>query len=60
MRTLTLAGAIIAPANPGLYFLPTTIAEIVDFVAARTLDLLKVRHNLSRRWESNAYNAQSK
>lgn len=53
MRTLTLAGAVIAPANPGLYFLPTTVAEIVDFIAARTLDLLKVEHNLSRRWEPN-------
>ncbi len=53
MRTLTLAGAIIAPANPGLYFLPTTVSEIVDFIAARTLDLLKVQHNLSKRWEKN-------
>lgn len=53
MRTLTLAGAIIAPANPGLYFLPTSVAEIVDFIAARTLDLLKVEHNLSRRWEAS-------
>lgn len=51
MRTLTLAGAVIAPANPGLYFLPTTVDEIVDFIAARVLDLLKVEHTLSRRWE---------
>lgn len=50
-RTLTLAGAIICPTNPGLYLLPTSVEEVVDFVAGKVLDLLKVEHGLRVRWE---------
>jgi len=35
-QVLTQAGAILAPANPGFYLNPTTIGEVVDFVAGRT------------------------
>lgn len=45
------AGAIIMPTNPGFYLNPTSVSEIVDFVAARALDLVRVDHALSRRWE---------
>ncbi|MFK7759634.1 MAG: UbiX family flavin prenyltransferase [Phycisphaerales bacterium] len=51
MRTLSLAGAIIAPTNPGLYLLPTTIDEIIDFTVGKALDLLKIPHDLKTRWE---------
>lgn len=54
MRTLTLSGAIICPTNPGLYLLPTTVDEIVDFVAGKLLDLLKIPHDLKTRWEGGA------
>lgn len=50
MRTLTLAGAIIAPTNPGLYLLPTTIDELIDFTVGKALDLLKIPHDLKTRW----------
>jgi 4-hydroxy-3-polyprenylbenzoate decarboxylase len=50
MEQLTLAGAIICPANPGFYLLPNSIDEIVDFVVAKCLDLLKVEHTLKNRW----------
>ncbi len=50
METLTLAGATIAPCNPGFYFLPRSVEEVVDFMVARLLDLLKVEHALSARW----------
>lgn len=50
MEKLTMAGAIVAPANPGLYFLPERVDELVDFMASRWLDLLRVPHTLSRRW----------
>lgn len=53
MRTLTLAGAIICPTNPGLYLKPTTIEEIVDFIVGKVLDLLKVEHDLRTRWEDH-------
>lgn len=49
-RKLTLAGAIVAPANPGWYLKPTTTQELADFVAGKVLDLLGVPHDLVRRW----------
>jgi 4-hydroxy-3-polyprenylbenzoate decarboxylase len=49
-KILTDAGAIIAPANPGLYLNPTTVSEIADFVAGKLLDLLHVPHDLETRW----------
>lgn len=50
MRTLTLAGAIIAPANPGWYLKPEHLSDLADFVAARLLDALRINHNLTKRW----------
>lgn len=50
-KVLTDAGAIVAPANPGFYLNPTTIDEIVDFVAGKVLDLLHVPHDMATRWE---------
>lgn len=54
MRRVTEAGGIICPANPGFYLLPQSIDDLVDFVAARVLDVLGVEHGLHVRWgESN-------
>ncbi len=53
MRTLTLAGAIICPTNPGLYLLPESIGEVIDFVAGKVLDLLGVEHQMKTRWEDH-------
>src|SRR5258707_275673 len=50
-QALTQAGAILAPANPGFYLNPTTIAELVDFVAGKLLDLLQVPHTFDTRWD---------
>jgi len=50
MKAAAEAGAVVSPANPGFYFLPKTIDDIVDFVAARVLDQLKMPHTLSARW----------
>lgn len=50
MLRLAQAGAIIMPANPGFYFKPQTVEEIVDFMVARILDHLHVEHALSARW----------
>jgi len=50
-KTLTDAGAIVAPANPGLYLNPTTVGEIADFVAGKLLDLLGVAHSFDTRWD---------
>ena len=48
MLAATEAGAIVCPANPGLYHLPETVEEVVDTVAARVLDLLGVEHALGK------------
>ena len=50
MRTLTLAGAVLCPTNPGFYLKPTTVGEIVDFMVGKVLDLLKIEHALNTRW----------
>jgi 4-hydroxy-3-polyprenylbenzoate decarboxylase len=50
MLRLAQAGAVIMPANPGFYFKPQTVDEIVDFMVARVLDHLNVPHALSERW----------
>ncbi len=51
MRLATLSGAIVAPLSPGLYLGPTSIEDLVDFMAGRILDLLDVPHDLAIRWE---------
>ena len=53
-KILTDAGAIVCPANPGFYLNPTSVEEIVDFVAGKLLDLCGVRHALDTRWDPNA------
>jgi 4-hydroxy-3-polyprenylbenzoate decarboxylase len=51
MRTLTLAGAIVCPTNPGLYLAPKSVEDLVDFMAGKVLDLLGVEHRLDTRWK---------
>jgi 4-hydroxy-3-polyprenylbenzoate decarboxylase len=50
MLKLARAGAVILPANPGFYHHPKRIEDLVDFVVARVLDHLGIRHDLMRRW----------
>lgn len=50
-KLLTDAGAIVAPCNPGWYLNPTTIGEVVDFVAGKLLDLVGVHHTFDTRWD---------
>jgi 4-hydroxy-3-polyprenylbenzoate decarboxylase len=52
MLRLARAGAVILPANPGFYHRPQTVPEVVDFIVARILDQLSVRHELVPRWGS--------
>lgn len=50
-KLLTDAGAIVAPCNPGFYLNPTTVAEVIDFVAGKLLDLIGVKHAFDTRWD---------
>src|SRR5438093_2511056 len=50
-KILSDAGVIAAPCNPGFYLNPTTVGEVVDFVAGKLLDLLGVPHAMDTRWD---------
>jgi 4-hydroxy-3-polyprenylbenzoate decarboxylase len=50
-KLLTDAGAIVAPCNPGFYLNPSTVGEVVDFVAGKLLDLIGVSHVMETRWD---------
>jgi 4-hydroxy-3-polyprenylbenzoate decarboxylase len=50
MLALSRMNAVILPANPGFYHRPQSVEEIVDFIVARILDQLGVRHALTARW----------
>ncbi len=50
-KALSDAGVILCPTNPGFYLNPTTVGEIVDFVAGKLLDLVGVRHGFDTRWD---------
>src|SRR5919106_2702320 len=50
-KILSDAGVLLCPANPGFYLNPTTVGEVIDFVAGKLLDLLGVRHVLDTRWD---------
>lgn len=53
MQRLSEAGAIIAPLSPGFYLWPTSVDDLVDFMAGKLLDLLDVPHELKTRWEEH-------
>ena len=53
LELLTLAGAIILPANPSFYHQPKTVQEVVDTVVARVLDHLGLPQTLVPRWQED-------
>jgi 4-hydroxy-3-polyprenylbenzoate decarboxylase len=50
MLKLARIGVTILPPNPGFYYQPKTVEDIIDFVVARILDHLHVEHHLIPRW----------
>jgi 4-hydroxy-3-polyprenylbenzoate decarboxylase len=44
------AGAVVLPASPAFYAGAATVQQLVDFVAAKVLDVLGVPHSLITRW----------
>lgn len=50
MLTLSRMNAVVLPANPGFYHRPQTVEDIIDFIVARILDQLNIRHALMARW----------
>lgn len=51
METVTLAGGVILPATPGFYGKPKKVDDLIDFIVARVLDQLGVKHGLGKRWK---------
>ncbi len=50
MLRLVRGGAVILPPNPGFYHHPQNVQDMIDFIVARILDHLKVKHTLMPRW----------
>ncbi len=50
MLRVARAGATVMPANPGFYFQPKQVSDLVDFMAGRILDHLGVEHQIGERW----------
>jgi len=44
------AGAVVLPASPGFYAGASEVQQLVDFVAAKVLDVLGIKHDLITRW----------
>ena len=51
MARLSALGVVILPAMPGFYGKAETLQDLVDFVAGRILDALRVPNEVSRRWQ---------
>jgi 4-hydroxy-3-polyprenylbenzoate decarboxylase len=50
LLALDEAGAVVLPASPGFYSGARSVGQLVDFVAAKVLDVLGVKHDLITRW----------
>ncbi len=50
MLSLAQMGVVIMPASPAFYHRPQTLNDLVDFMVARVLDHLGIRHSLIQRW----------
>jgi 4-hydroxy-3-polyprenylbenzoate decarboxylase len=50
LLALADAGAVVLPASPAFYGGVNDVADLVDFVAGKVLDILGVEHALFRRW----------
>jgi flavin prenyltransferase len=50
MRRLASAGVCILPAMPGFYEKPKSVAQIVDHLVGKVLDVMGVENDLFKRW----------
>lgn len=50
MLRLARAGALILPANPGFYYQPQQINDLIDFIVGRILNHLDIAHDLVPCW----------
>ncbi len=50
MEQVTLAGAVVLPASPGFYGKPKKVDDLIDFIVARVLDQIGLKHKIGTRW----------
>ena len=53
MVSVTEMGGIVMPPVPAFYHGPKTIQDIIDHTIGKALDLLRIEHNLFRRWSGS-------
>jgi len=51
LLTLSEMGATLIPAMPAFYNHPRTLDDMINFIAGRVLDALKIDHQIYTRWE---------
>ncbi len=51
MTSATQMGAIILPPVPAFYLLPDSVQAIIDQIASRAIDLLKITDPTAKRWQ---------
>ncbi len=49
---LSQAGAVVMPAAPGFYNKPESIQDLINFTAGKVLDVLGIKNNCFKRWQS--------
>lgn len=59
MLELTDAGAVVLPASPAFYAGASSVQQLIDFVAAKILDVLGIEHSLISRWSGQLGAARS-
>ncbi|MCF6158161.1 MAG: UbiX family flavin prenyltransferase [wastewater metagenome] len=55
MVKLSSTGTCILPAMPGFYHNPKTLENLIDFVVAKILDVLGIKHSLVTQWHSEDF-----
>ena len=55
MLKLAQLGVVMLAANPGFYYQPQKVSDLVDFIVARLLDQLQIEHDLMPRWGMEPY-----
>ncbi len=52
MLRVAKAGGTVLPASPAFYHKPQSLQEVIDFVVGKVLDVLRIEHELFKRWKT--------
>jgi 4-hydroxy-3-polyprenylbenzoate decarboxylase len=54
MLRVKKAGAILLPASPAFYLLPKSVADMVDFIVARAMEVFGISDGLVKQWKGGS------